>query len=84
MSTAPGTTPGWGDTGQISTSTSLTLDDVLAIHEGLVARFGGPLGVRDVGVLESDVTRPGTGNYEGFLEEAAALMESLAMNHVSM
>jgi death-on-curing protein len=59
----------------------LTLDEVLAIHERLVARFGGLGGVRDPGLLESALYRPRTGYYRDIAEMAAALFESLLMNH---
>lgn len=59
----------------------LTLDEALAIHERLVARFGGRGGVRDVGLLESALFRPRTGYYSDVAEMAAALFESLLMNH---
>lgn len=59
----------------------LTLDEVLAIHERLIERFGGSPGVRDPGLLESALYRPRTGYYEDLLEMAAALFESLLMNH---
>jgi death-on-curing protein len=59
----------------------LTLDEVLAIHERLVARFGGLRGVRDLGLLESALYRPHTGYYRDIAEMAAALFESLLMNH---
>ncbi len=59
----------------------LTVDEVLAIHEALLARFGGPPGVRDLGLLESALYRPQTGYYEDLPEMAAALFESLIMNH---
>jgi death-on-curing protein len=59
----------------------LTLDEVLAIHEGLIRRFGGPAGVRDPGLLESALFRPQTGYYEDLAAMAAALFESLLMNH---
>ena len=36
----------------------LTLDDVLAIHEDQIARYGGPEGVRDYGLVASAVHRP--------------------------
>ena len=36
----------------------LTIDDVLQIHERLVARFGGAKGIRDSGLLESAVALP--------------------------
>jgi death-on-curing protein len=58
----------------------LTLDEVLAIHEALIERFGGPPGVRDAGLLESALFRPQTGYYADVAEMAAALFESLVMN----
>ena len=59
----------------------LSLDEVLAIHEALVERFGGPRGVRDLGLLDSALYRPRTGYYRDLSEMAAALLESLLMNH---
>jgi death-on-curing protein len=59
----------------------LTLDEVLAIHERLLEEFGGGSGVRDPGLLESALYRPKTGYYRDLVEMAAALMESLLMNH---
>jgi death-on-curing protein len=59
----------------------LTLDDALRIHEILIAEFGGSSGVRDLGLIESALLRPQTGYYADLIEEAAALWESLAMNH---
>jgi death-on-curing protein len=59
----------------------LTLQEVLAIHEGLILTFGGLEGVRDMGALEAALMRPQLGYYDGLLDEAAALMESLANNH---
>jgi death-on-curing protein len=59
----------------------LTLDEALAIHERLVDRFGGLGGVRDLGLLESALYRPRTGYYRDIAEMAAALFESLLMNH---
>jgi death-on-curing protein len=58
-----------------------TLQEVLAIHELLIQTFGGPAGVRDMGALEAALMRPQLSYYEGLLDEAAALMESLANNH---
>ena len=34
-----------------------------------------------MGALESAILRPQMGYYDGIIEEAAAMMESLAMNH---
>jgi death-on-curing protein len=59
----------------------LTLDEVLEIHGALVKRFGGTRGVRDLGLLESALYRPRTGYYRDLSEMAAALFESLLMNH---
>jgi len=58
-----------------------TLDEKLAIHERLIGRFGGPGGMRDPGLLESALYRPQSGYYEDVTEMAAALFESLLMNH---
>lgn len=44
-------------------------------------RFGGNGGIRDPGALESALFRPQTGYYDTLARQAAALMQSLAMNH---
>jgi death-on-curing protein len=59
----------------------LTMADVLAMHAILIQRYGGAPGVRDPGALESALFRPQTGYYEDIVAEAAALLESLAINH---
>lgn len=59
----------------------LSLDETIAIHERLVERFGGTSGIRDHGLLESALYRPQTGYYECLDEMAAALFESLWINH---
>ena len=59
----------------------LTLDEVLRIHQILIEVFGGTNGVLDPGLVESALLRPQTGYYADLIEEAAALWESLAMNH---
>ena len=59
----------------------ITLDEALRIHDVLIHEFGGATGVRDMGLLESALLRPQTGYYSDLIEEAAALWESLAMNH---
>ncbi len=59
----------------------LTIDEALRIHEVLIEVFGGAKGVRDLGLIESALLRPQTGYYADIIEEAAALWESLAMNH---
>jgi death on curing protein len=59
----------------------LSTDEALAIHEALISTFGGPGGLRDAGLLESALFRPRTGYYRDLGEMAAALFESLLMNH---
>ena len=59
----------------------LSLDEALAIHARLIDAFGGPTGVRDLGLLESALFRPQSGYYRDVSEMAAALFESLLMNH---
>jgi death-on-curing protein len=64
----------------------VTLKRVLFIHDQLVKRFGGSLGVRDLGLLESALARPqatfgGEDLYPGLFDKAAALMHSLLKNH---
>ena len=59
----------------------LTVIEVLTIHAAMIDEFGGTEGIRDLGALESAVFRPETGYYDGPIEEAAALMESLLQNH---
>jgi len=59
----------------------VSLDEAIRIHELLIKRFGGAPGVRDRGLIESALLRPQTGYYADLIEEAAALWESLAMNH---
>ena len=59
----------------------LTVVEVLAIHDALIRRYGGKSGVRDPGALESALYRPQTGYYADLVAEAAALLESLAINH---
>jgi death on curing protein len=58
-----------------------TVAEVIEIHRLLIEEFGGLQGIRDQGLLESAIFRPQNGYYNNFLEEAAALMESLANNH---
>lgn len=59
----------------------LTVADAFALHAILIRQYGGADGVRDMGALESALFRPQTGYYKDLIEEAAALLESLAINH---
>lgn len=58
-----------------------TVAEVLEMHRQLIEEFGGIHGVRDAGLLEAAVFRPQSGYHDDLLHEAAALMESLAINH---
>ena len=59
----------------------LTLQETLDLHEQQILRFGGPAGVRDMGLLESALIRPQTGYYETLSMQAAAMFQSLCQNH---
>jgi death on curing protein len=59
----------------------LTVADVLGMHTVLLRRYGGASGVRDPGAIEAALFRPQTGYYKDIIAEAAALLESLAINH---
>lgn len=59
----------------------LTPIEVLVMQRVLIERYGGSHGLRDAGALESALFRPQSGHYEDLVWEAAALFESLAMNH---
>lgn len=59
----------------------LSFDEVVMMHEVLIRKFGGAAGIRDHGALESAVYRPQSGYYDDVISQAAALFESLAINH---
>ena len=59
----------------------LTISDVLFIHRRLVLRYGGTDGILSPNELSSAVMRASSGYYHGIAEEAAALAESLLVNH---
>lgn len=50
------------------------------MHEILIKRFGGSQGVRELGLVSSAVHRPQSGYYNDLFEQAAALLESFALN----
>jgi death on curing protein len=63
-----------------------TLDEVLAVHAHQIARYGGALGVRDRGLLESALAMPsvtfsGQDLHATFDEKAAAYLFHLVKNH---
>jgi len=59
----------------------ILVEDILAIHEDQIERYGGGHGIRDPGLLEAALFRPQTGYYGTLIDEAAALWESLSQNH---
>jgi len=64
----------------------LTLEDILFLHEDRIARYGGTLGVRDIGLLQSalgmpSVTFSGALLHESMPHMAAAYLFHIAMNH---
>ncbi len=58
-----------------------TLEEALYLHTRLIEHFGGAPGIRDLGLLESALSRPCSGYYETLSAQAAAMMQSLARNH---
>ncbi len=64
----------------------IILQEVLLIHQRVTALFGGANGVRDLSGLEAALARPfqSFGNEELYpspIEKAAAIGESIIMNH---
>lgn len=64
----------------------ITIDEILAIHDDQVNRYGGSHGIRDLGLIESAVGRPqatfgGEDLYPTIFDKAAALFQSLLFNH---
>jgi len=59
----------------------ISIQEARHIHNLLLKGFGGAVGKRDQGLVEAGLLRPQTGYYADLIEEAAALWESLAMNH---
>jgi len=58
-----------------------SMQEIIEIHRLLIAEFGGAKEIRDLGALDAALLRPQLGYYETLIEQAAALMESLANNH---
>ncbi|MBI2830782.1 MAG: type II toxin-antitoxin system death-on-curing family toxin [Chloroflexi bacterium] len=64
----------------------LRLDEVLAIHNDQIKRYGGRSGIRDIGLLKSAVTMPAAsfgGDYlhADIYEMAAAYLFRIVRNH---
>ena len=64
----------------------IDLNTVESIHNILIDKFGGGKGIRDHGLLESSLARPNAtfdqrDLYPTSIDKAAALFESLIINH---
>lgn len=64
----------------------IAIQDILTLHIASIEKFGGAHGIRDLGLLESAVARPfqtfgGEELYPHPIDKAAALCESLILNH---
>lgn len=64
----------------------LSLEDLLEIHGDQITRYGGTLGVRDLGLLQSAIAQPcatfaGQFLHEDIFEMAAAYLFHIARNH---
>lgn len=64
----------------------ILIEDILTLHKKSIELYGGSLGLRDSGLLESAIARPfqsfnGEDLYKSPHEKAAALGESLIINH---
>ena len=64
----------------------LTLEEVLAIHQDQIARYGGSAGLRDLRLLQSAIATPavtfdGAFLHRTVIEMAAAYLFHIAQNH---
>ncbi|MEO6188316.1 MAG: type II toxin-antitoxin system death-on-curing family toxin [Ginsengibacter sp.] len=64
----------------------ISVQQTIKIHESVVKDFGGSMGIRDLGGLESALARPfqtfgGEDLYPDFFTKAAAIGESVIVNH---
>ena len=64
----------------------ISLKTVLRLHELSIIKYGGLQGIRDQGLMESAIARPyqtfgGEYLYPTIFEKAAAIAESLIINH---
>ena len=64
----------------------ITIEQAIEIHRVLVERFGGSIGIRNRDLLESALSRPyqtfdKKELYKSTIEKAAALIESIIINH---
>ena len=64
----------------------ITKNEILILHQLSIENYGGADGIRDEGLLESAIARPyqtfgGENLYHNVYERAAAIAESLIINH---
>ncbi len=64
----------------------ISIEDVMQLHQLSIDKFGGSHGLRDEGLLSSAVSRPfqtfdGNDLYPSVHDKAAAIFESLIINH---
>ena len=64
----------------------ITIKIILRLHDLSIINYGGSQGLRDQGLMESAIARPyqtfgGKDLYPTVLEKAAALAESIIINH---
>lgn len=64
----------------------ISIKEAEVIHNILIAKFWGSKGIRDIGLLESSLARPfatfdNNELYPDPIEKAAAILESVAINH---
>jgi len=63
-----------------------SLEEVIHFHDQAIDRYGGSKGIRDFGGLDSALHRPwqtfgGEDLYPTFFHKAAAILESIILNH---
>lgn len=64
----------------------ILIEDFLKLHDFSINDYGGAVGIRDIGLLESAIPRPfqtfdGEDLYKTSIKKAAALGKSLIINH---
>lgn len=64
----------------------ITLDEVLAIHDSMIDKYGGSHGIRDLGLIQSAIARPqssfgGEDLYKNIFDKVSTLFHSLMFNH---
>ncbi len=64
----------------------IQLDEVLSIHEKVIAEFGGGIGIRDSNLLKSAIERPSAtfdsvDLYPKIEDKISAILESVVKNH---